>query len=259
MGVLFQHPTADNIECPNIAKIGGKWVLLVSVFGRVEWFAGKIDLKTLKLTADHTGNLADGSYASQLVKDKNGRTVHLAWINTGGHPIQGKTGWNGCFSLPARLSLTKEGLVARTPVTALKTLRTRTFRRKDQELDGSLSLTGKVPGDRLEIEAEVVAAGGVRLDFPGGSMHFDASAGTVSLPGRAPVKLGLGRTLKFRLFVDGAIVEAYFNDGTATLTTVVDPGQSKECTLAAFGGPAQLRSLAVHALRPAKMDLTRFR
>ena len=90
-GILFSHPDQDvpNIECPNLAQIGNRWVLLVSVHGKVESYVGDLDSE-MHFHSSSRDVLADGSYASQLVHDRHGKLIHLAWVPTDNH-----TGWNG--------------------------------------------------------------------------------------------------------------------------------------------------------------------
>ncbi|RYG46982.1 glycoside hydrolase family 32 protein, partial [bacterium] len=117
-GILFTHPDADLIECPNLAKIGGKWVLLTSSHGKVESFVGTLDPEKPAFVAQKRGVLGEGSYASQLLTDKEGRTIHTAWVR-----FEGNKGWNGCLSLPNVLSLSPDGTLLARPVETLESLR----------------------------------------------------------------------------------------------------------------------------------------
>src|SRR6266404_4067882 len=122
-GVLFTHPdpSAPTAECPNFFKLGDRWVLFMSPYGRAQYFVGDFDAETCRFQM-HTRGLVDcGSdfYAPNTMQVPDGRRIVWGWVRgfSGGH------GWNGCLSLPRLLSLSRNGEVRQTPAPQLSKLR----------------------------------------------------------------------------------------------------------------------------------------
>lgn len=245
-GILFRHPDPDvaNIECPNIAEIDGQWLLLTSVHGRVEYFVGSLD-DSMEFHSNSRGVLDPGSYASQLLRDKAGRVIHLAWVDTGDH-----TGWNGFLTLPSTLMFGPNGELVREPIADLKRLRTHEYSLHDRELEEELVLPAEVSGDLLEIEA--------RVEFQGAS-KFGIQLRR-SEDGQRAISRAYGATskeLKVHLFLDRGVVDDYAGTGESIRFTARkdDTGVS----VFAEGGRARIRSLKVYRLRPATFDRSLFR
>lgn len=254
-GVLFRHPDADvpNIECPNIAKIGDRWVLLVSVHGRVESFVGR--LEGGKLHAESRGVLNEGSYASQLIHDPHGRLIDWAWVQMSNHH-----GWNGCLTLPSVLSLASDGTLRRQPARELQTLRDH----KIEVKPGALAGTEKIgEGDLLEVVADLDPgqASSVGLKWGAATVGYDPRTRTLSTTGREPVVLpeSTGKDLKLHVFLDRTVVDVYAGDGAVTQTTQIAHDKLGGLELFAEGGIATIRSLSVYTLKPARFDLSHFR
>ncbi len=236
LGPMFTHPDADvrNVECPNIAFVDGKWVLLVSVHGRVEAFVG--ELRNTAFVAEHRSILADGSYASQLFQGMKDRTIHTAWVNTGGHK-----GWNGFLTLPSELRVAKDGTLLRTPVKELSKLRGKE--------------TKVMSGDSLEIEARIdpgtATRLGLRLRSGGVEVAYEPSSRRLSLGGRSVV-LPEAKELKLRVFLDRTTVDVYANDGAGSLIAHVDhlPDKGNEVAFFSEGGEAKVRSLKAWPIKP---------
>ena len=71
-GVAFEYRDRPvwNIECPNLFKLGSKWVLLISPQDPCEYFVGSLDLARGKFPPDTHGVLDPGrSYASNISYD----------------------------------------------------------------------------------------------------------------------------------------------------------------------------------------------
>lgn len=245
---LFHHPDKDvaNIECPNLVKIGSRWVLLVSVHGRVESFVGQIDPKTLTFTTEHRGVLNEGSYASQLAKDAKGRIIHLAWV-----PTDNNKGWNGWMTLPSILTLSKDGSILRRPIPELSSLRTMSVNQTNRPLEGTFE--SPLPGDLCEIIAEIDPrqATNISLTLKGCSISYDPKTRTLSTTGRTPIQLPATKTLKLHVFLDRKSIDIYVNDGQLTQSTqVLTPPQGLQ--IVAQGAPANIKSLTIYQLKSAK-------
>lgn len=261
VGVLFRHPDADLIECPNLARVGSRWVLLVSAHGRVEARTGTFTPKAGGFGAERTSVLQDGSYASQLLRDARGRVIHLAWVRMPG----GIKGWNGCLTLPNVLTVGRDGDLRARPVEALTELRQKTETLRDRTLDAEETL--KVgSGDRVEIELEVDpgSAHTVTLHLRAGAngehgtkIVYDALARTLRLHDRHPAGLA-ERTLRLHVFIDGGLIEMYADGGRLVMSHYLAAApDEKGIRLTAEGGSAQIRTLKLHTLRPATFTPSR--
>jgi beta-fructofuranosidase len=114
-GVVFEYRDRRvwNIECPNLFKLGSKWVLLISPENPCEYFVGSLDLAHGKFTPDTHGVLDPGrSYASNISYDDRGRTLLWLWGRTDSDPAKG---WQCCMTCRACSPSTKTDSCARTP------------------------------------------------------------------------------------------------------------------------------------------------
>src|SRR5205823_11832353 len=97
LGVPFEGKE-DNWECPNLFKLGGKWVLIYSPHGPVRYYTGTFDPKACRFTPGHHGTLDHGSafYAPNSLQDGKGRRLLWGWVKG----FKEGRGWNGCLTLP---------------------------------------------------------------------------------------------------------------------------------------------------------------
>lgn len=250
LGPMFTHPDADvhNVECPNIAYVDGRWVLLVSVHGRIEAFVG--DLRNTKFVTEHRSVLGDGSYASQIFQGTPGRTIEIAWVNTGGHQ-----GWNGFLTLPSELRVAKDGTLRRVPVKELTKLRRKATKIGDTTVEGEVTVSG-ASGKALEIELTLdpgaATKAGLRLRSGGLEVAYEAATRTLTVPGRSVVVPGTRKELKLRVFLDATTLDVYADDGAATLVAHKNhlPAEASGLTLFSEGGTARVKGMVVHELRP---------
>lgn len=249
LGVMFTHPDADvrNIECPNIAYVDGKWVLLISVHGRVEAFVG--ELQNTRFIAEKRSVLADGSYASQLFQGVDGRVIHSAWVNTNGHK-----GWNGFLTLPSELRVDKDGILLRTPVKELSKLRGKEIKVGDVAVSGAMDIP-QLSGQALEIELTLLPGSasklGLRLRSGALEVGYDPATRTLSLPGRSVV-LPPTKELKLRIFLDRTTVDVYAGHGEGSLISHTQGLTAKGDAVSLFseGGETKVRGLKAWVLQP---------
>jgi beta-fructofuranosidase len=272
---VFEHRDRQytNIECPNLFKLGSKWVLLTSPHKPSEYFIGDLDLARPRFVPEMHGVLdPGGSYASNISFDNRGRCILWLWGQT---DTQSDKGWNSVITLPRILSIGSDGSLRQNPTPEFETLRGPLRTVPPVKLEGKpLPLAG-ISGDCLEIEAEfaVEQASGVGLRLRcsatgrAGAVvkyHTDgtgpyANGGTFSI-GTAGAVLGRQRNLRMRVFLDKRVIEAYVNDGSVAIFSVVDAGpEDLAVEVFASGGKAQLVSLKAWPLKPAGFSLQRFR
>ena len=230
-GVLFQHPDAEvrTAECPNFFKLGKEWVLLVSPYGKVQYFVGSFDPAAGRFEARSRGLLDFGSdfYAPNTMLVPDGRRIVWGWIRgfPGGH------GWNGCLSLPRLLSISRDGELLQKPAPQLGKLRGKrvSWRRLSLAEDGQTLLLPNANTLEIRAEFDLQSAQGIELRFQNGAgdaqpmvVGFNGSELTVA-GARAALSLpGKQRALTLRIFLDRSVLEVFANE-TACATRVIAP------------------------------------
>lgn len=248
--IVLHHEAVTNLECPNIVKIDDRWVMLVSLDGYVEWFSGSFDPASGVFQTLKNGIVAGGSYASQLLFDKDGQPIHLAWVNTSKHK-----GWNGWITLPSVLGLTPDGELTRKPISTLEGLRGAERVWEDRAIEGEV-LLDKEAGDRLEIFADVEVGNATEIRLrvlTTQEIVFEADGSTLSLPGRSPIPIALedGR-LRLRIFVDRSALDVYSEDGLFSECVALDyTPEQKALSVVSAGGEATIRTLRVWKMSSA--------
>jgi beta-fructofuranosidase len=231
VGVVFQYADLQiyNVECPNLFRLGDKWVLLMSPQQPCEYFIGQLDLARPRFTPESHGILDAGtSYASNISFDDRGRTILWLWGRTNTPPDRG---WNGCMTLPRVLSIASDGFLRQQPPTEFETLRGAPVDVPPMELvAGTPSVLERIQGDSFEFTADVMLGGSAEAGF---DLRRSASgtAGVairIARPGtlvvgsvRTPISRGLDR-YRLRVFADKRVVEVFVNDGEAAVFSTID-------------------------------------
>ncbi len=275
LGPVFEYRNRQytNIECPNLFRLGSKWVILMSPHKPTEYFVGDLDLARPRFEPEMHGLLDPGaSYASNVSFDDKGRCILWLWGQTDTQP---EKGWSSVMTLPRILSIDSDGSLRQNPAPEFETLRGSLQTVPPAKLEGKPLPLGGISGDCLEIEAEfaVERATGVGLRLrcsasgrAGAVVGYStygvgpyANGGTFSI-GTAGAVLGRERTIRMRVFMDKAVVEAYANDGAVAIFSNVTAGP-KDLGVEAFasGGSARLVSLKAWPLKPAHFSLEQYR
>jgi len=248
-GVLFQLPdkNAGSAECPNFFKLGERWVLFVSPYGRVQYFVGDFDGETCRFQPRTNGVLDPGNfYAPNTMLVPDGRRIVWGWVN--GFP-NGR-GWNGCLTVPRLLSFSRDGELRQTPAPQLEKLRGKSVVRKNVRLESSTEIFALPPTNALEVLAEIdlSSAKGVELEFKGSSTNarpllvkFDGSQLSVGST-KAPLSLGeREKKLSLRIFLDHSVVEVFANETACVTKTIVPLDASYTLSVLADGRAAQVK------------------
>jgi beta-fructofuranosidase len=203
--IAAEVAAANMWECPNLVRIDGQWVLLVSRWrlpdavhelAGVRYLLGDLVAQgrgwTFKATSGGVVDDGPAFYAPQVLAEPD-RTLLWGWAWELGRSAQqiAEAGWAGVLTFPRELYL-RDGALGVRPATELTTLR---FERLVFQ-----------PGSPLQAHAfELIANGRLALRLEdGGSAVFVASAeGTATEPAR--------------ILVDGSIVEI-FQRGTSHTT-----------------------------------------
>lgn len=259
IGPVFEYRerTVVNIECPNLFKLGSKWVLLISPHRPCEYFIGTFDPDRGKFSPDSHGILDAGtSYASNISTDEKGRTILWLWGRTATNPDRG---WNSVMVMPRILAIGPDGYLRQTPAPEFQNLRGEVSSVPATPLTARPLPVGS--GDCLEIEAEFTAekAAGFGLRLRGTQIAYNAGSGNLTV-GATTTMLGRCKTVRLHVFLDKRVVEVYANDGAVALFTTVD-ASSRNLQVEAFaqGGSARLESLRMWPMKPARFSLDRYR
>jgi beta-fructofuranosidase len=258
-GVLFRDPDPKvrDIECPNFFKLDGRWVLIISPEGPVQYFVGDFDAASHQFKPDRRGWLDYGGdyYAPNGLFGPRGRRIEWGWI----HGFPAGHGWNGCHSLPRVLSIGSDGDLRQRPAAELAQLRVKHREASNVQVRGTMHRLGTLGHDTGEIlvtfEPSDAHRFGLRLANPAGSHP----AITISYDGRrleaagvhAPLALAAHPPrLTLRVFLDKSLLEVFANDRVC-ISRVVEPGQG-ELIVDAFAdaGDANVRSFDLWQLRP---------
>ena len=257
-GVLFQipDPQARTAECPNFFKLGDRWVLFVSPYGKVQYFVGDFDPESCRFQTRTRGLLDFGPhfYAPNTMQVPDGRRLVWGWVNgfLGGH------GWNGCLSLPRLLSLSRDGQLLQTPAPQLSKLRGKSVEGRNIRLESGVRPFTLPKTNTLEIRAEIdlELAEGVVLAFKRGAE--DARPVTIKLSrseskmSDADVSLPLNkmeRSLSLRIFIDRSVLEVFANE-TVCATKVISPlDASATLEIQAQGGTAHVKRIQSWPIR----------
>ncbi|HZG69540.1 MAG TPA: GH32 C-terminal domain-containing protein, partial [Herpetosiphonaceae bacterium] len=268
-------------ECPAFFPLGGKHVLLVSVWddGRLHYTAAFVGTYAgHRFVPERLQKLDYGDrffYAPQTMLDDQGRRIVFGWIPEGRDAeAQLRAGWSGVMSLPRVLSLAPDGGLHVAPAQELTALRG-THRRVT-----AIPIGETVPdwpddlrGDTVEISAVIdlgnAAEVGLKVrSAPDGveqtTIVYDRAGRRLVLNRErsstdesaersahsAPLELAPGEPLVLRVFLDRSVIEVFANE-RVTLTSRVYPAgaQSAGITPLVRGGTAKLRELDLWQIR----------
>ena len=271
LGAVFEYRDREtyNIECPNLFKLDGKWVLIISPHRPCEYFVGSLDLARAKFTAETHGVLDAGdAYASNISVDEKGRTILWLWGRTN---LPAERGWNSVMAMPRILSVGADGFLRQRPAPEFETLRGGVRTLPAGPLGERPLVLDGVPGDTLEVEAEFSGPGAAAFGFEVRRSPEGKPAAVVAIErgtlvvGSARTYLGSSERYRLRLFLDKACLEVYVNEGSAALYNPV-LASPKDQGFAVFARPggargsgARLESFRAWPLRPARFDLSRFK
>ena len=228
-GTLFDHtdPVAAQLgtsnvwECPNLVRVGDRWVLIISFWNLdgatgghadVRYLVGDLELTDdlqLRFRAESSGVVDDGPafYAPQTMIDGD-RVLLWGWVGEERDEDQyAAAGWAGCLTLPRELTLDGDRLTSR-PARELSSL-----------------VGAELPADK-EIGARTFL---VRFDQPGSLLLDGDQVITVADTGE--------------IWVDASVVEVYPASGVP-YTTRRYPGSSSRWSLSSAGA----HSAIAHAL-----------
>ncbi len=211
----------EDISCPNMFKLGNKWVLLcISHRLGCRYFIG--DFKDEQYLPEFHAMMSwqgNNFFAPESMLTPDGRRVMWAWIIRGANPP-------GVQSLPRELELPEDGVLRIKPLRELQSLR------YDEKVEKKITVTSD---QDVRLEAVTGDAIGLEIDFSAplpeefglkllGDDRGENAMSIVAGAGRTTLMVGNldpGFTLKkdedltLRIFIDKNVVEVFANDRQA--------------------------------------------
>ena len=113
-------------ECPKVLVLGEWIVILFSPYRQVEYYSGKFSDEQGKFQIFHQGYIDWGktAYATVDIEKKNGEMYFLSWAP--GWFAEKKLSfqaWNGCMTLPRKVSIDNAGHLYQEPASQIKDMR----------------------------------------------------------------------------------------------------------------------------------------
>jgi len=223
-GVLFQilDPRARTVECPNFFQLGDHWVLLVSPYGKVQYYVGDFDPETCRFQPRTNGLLDVGPnfYAPNTMLVPDGRRIVWGWVNG----FREGPGWNGCLTVPRLLGLSRHGQLRQSPAPQLAKLRGKPAQWRNLVLKAGANPLVLPKTNALEISADIdlQSAEGVSLILKNGAENakpftvaLRRSSSKTAEGNRADLSIALDHAeqkLNVRVFIDRCVLEVFVND-----------------------------------------------
>lgn len=219
-------PKSEDISCPNMFRIGNKWMLLcISHDLGTRYYLG--DFKDEKYLPDFHALMSwngNDFISPESVLTKDGRRVMWGWL----FPLQLPLAPPAVFSLPRELELPKDGVLRIRPLRELQALRYERQEEKGIEVKSdTVQMLKGISGNTLEMEVvfqfpmakefgldvlcDTNGENGVRIAFLSESKIL--RVGKV----HAPFELKRGEDLTLRVFLDKNVVEVFANDRQAAV------------------------------------------
>ncbi len=248
-GILFKHPDLSrvSVECANLFKSGGQWVMLLSTHQLVECYIGDFDPND-GVFLPRSLTLLNGSsqfYATNILLDETRRQICFGWLR-GFAPNRG---WSGCLSLPRILSVDSNGALQQIPAPELDLLHDGGMHMENIPL-GKYSPAG-FHGNAMDIHA-VVATGaqtefGIRLIPIHGhadEIIFTCVANKAVLNDKAvEYPMRENGSLDVRLFLDRSVVEVFINSSASLSVVLQSAADSYSVEIFSHGTDTMLQKL----------------
>lgn len=213
-------------ECPNLFRLGDRWVLIVSIFGGtgVRYFVGDFDGRRFTPARRGWVDVGDDFFAPLTFTDDAGRRLLFGWLQEArSEEAQRAAGWSGVMTLPRVLSLAPDGRLNSAPAPEVETLRGDALNVDAPlppafELHATYAVSKQAAGFALcsEEGAEVARVGydpttrSLTFEGIGTARDDDHDVGLRQVP----LPLSHGERLELRVFVDHSVVEIFVKGHT---------------------------------------------
>ncbi len=238
-GPLFTSPSrrfGRMFECPNLLRLGERWVLTVSVWPNMGAYAFVGRFEDERFIAESDAVLdADGSaFAHLAFPAPDGRCLQWAWIDEQRDAdLNEADGWAGALTVPRQLALDAAGRLLTRPVDELAALRGETV--ADARHAAASGVLERFSGRHLDIEASFLPRDRARVGLdllaaPDGSevtrlrylpdaqrLVLERARSSINPKTRrqnqqAELMLDEGEPLRLRVLVDASVIEVFANE-----------------------------------------------
>jgi beta-fructofuranosidase len=247
-------------ECPQLFRLDGSWVLLVSVWddvpGGVACAIGDYDGRRFTPRAWHR-LAADPLYATTTFLDAAGRRCAFSWMQEPG-PATGA--WAGALTVPWVLALDGDRVRVR-PHPDVDSLRTGVRAERGPRALGPEPLTAESPDARFDLVLRAVTGGRALTlaladaEGPLLTVVLDpaASQAVVAAPGSpgttaVPLLPDADGAVDVRMLVDASVAEVFPGGGAAAGARLRPSRGSLELAVTADGPGAWLERLVLHGM-----------
>lgn len=223
------------VECPDLFRADGSWVLMASLMGRGTGeepehisYAGVTDFHPetgeLHVHSDRLFPLDDGMdlYAAQTMKDEQGRNVMFAWVRMP-KALEGEP-WIGMYTLP-RVVTVRNGRLRYAVHPYVKEKFTKACGPQVCSGDVVRLVAELEEGGRINIGGYEIRRNGRMLDTDRTRVFPKDAARWLR---RTHTKLADGRC-SLEIYVDHGILEIFVNEGERVITQVVYGMQGAIC------------------------------
>jgi fructan beta-fructosidase len=197
-------------------------------------------------------------YAAQSWSDApNRRRISVGWMRNSRFPGMPFNQQMGIASELKLKTIPGEGVrLTKFPVDEVKSLREHEEHVENQPLEPGGDLLVNLQGDTFDIETQIDPANATAITLNVRGQALKWSGGKLSIAGAsANVPAGPGHPLRLRVLIDRTSIEAYADDGAASLTTAFVPApKDRSIRLTAVAGQARVISHHVWEMRSAWGD-----
>ena len=277
-GTVGDIPLREDISCPDLFKLGDKYVLLcISHRLGCRYYIGEWRDEQFHPESHAMMSWSDNAYfAPESLLAPDGRRIMWAWVFDGRDgDTQRRNGWSGTMSLPRELFMREDHTLGMRPVAELRNQRYNGKTFGDMTVrDNSEKILEGARGNVIEVTAEIdptnASRSGIAVcrsddgseqtriyyDAEQKKLVLDATRSTVGTMGprnieAAPFELAPGETLSLDIFVDKSIIEVYANERQAVVRMVYpEKEDSKGVSLISEGGNTGFKDVTVWQMMP---------
>ncbi len=236
-GTLGPYPYFGSMaECPDLFKLGDKYVLLFSVIGLKKevnkylnnnssiYMIGDLNMIDLTFDIDSVGEIDRGHdfYAPQTLYDEKDRRIMFAWMSMWDKDYvldKEKHGWNGAVTFPRQLQI-KENQLFQYPVEEIKA-----YHSEKKKLTGEVHIV-KAADIEIVIDASFKNmkffnddnSESFELGYENGKVYFD-SGDIGILPQDRRYSMKCYRRTTLRILMDISSIEIFIDGGRETITS----------------------------------------
>ncbi len=199
-------------------------------------------------------------YASQVYSDippSDGRCILIPWGRLPDMETFRGLSFNHMMGSPVELTLHSTSFgpsLAVNPVRELKSLRRKTHNIEPQTLEPGNNPLANIPGDEIEIEAEIDPGNAktITFDLRGMPLEYDVTKQKLSCLENQMSMVPINGKISLHLFMDRVAVDIFGEDGSVymPMAKALSP-TNQNLDLSCTGGNAQIVSMKIHEMKSA--------